>query len=76
VTARGKQLHDWVSARAGGSAKVRQERAKGVCGALPSALATWAGRADVGAAVAEEEDRSDGQGPRDSESERPNGRTG
>jgi hypothetical protein len=46
-------------------------RAEGVCWALPSARATWAGRAVVGvglaggvhtmgAAVAEEEDGSDG----------------
>jgi hypothetical protein len=58
-----------------------------VCGALLSARATWAGRADVGAGlasgvhamgarVAEEEEGSDGQGPHISESERPNGRTG
>jgi hypothetical protein len=58
---------------------VRQVQAEGVCGALPSARASWAGRAVVGAGlaggahaigatVAEEEDRSDGQGPRDSES--------
>jgi hypothetical protein len=66
---------------------VRQGRAEGVCGALPSVRATWVGRADVdtglagrahamGATVAEEEDGSDGQGPRASESEQPNGRTG
>jgi hypothetical protein len=66
---------------------VRQGRAEGVCGALPSAWVTWAGRVDVGAGLAgrahtmgasvvEEEDGSDGQGPRASESERPNGRTG
>jgi hypothetical protein len=58
-----------------------------VCGALPSARATRAGCANVGAglaggahtmdtAVAEEEDGSDGQGPRVSESEWQNGRTG
>jgi hypothetical protein len=56
-------------------------------GSLPSARATWAGRTDVGAglvgrahamgtAVAEEEGRSDGQGPRASESGRGNGRPG
>jgi hypothetical protein len=45
-----------------------------VCGALPSARAMWAGRTPW-AAVAEEEDGSDGQSPRASESERPNGRT-
>jgi hypothetical protein len=66
---------------------VRQGRAEGVCGALPSARATWAGRAVVGAglvggahamgaAVVEEEDGSDGQGPRDSKNERRNGQTG
>jgi hypothetical protein len=65
---------------------VRQGRAEGVCGALPSVRATWAGHADVGAGlvggphamgatVVEEEDGSDGQGPRASESERPNGLT-
>jgi hypothetical protein len=54
-------------------------------GSLPSARATWAGRADVGAcltarahamgtAVAEEEGGSDGQGPRVSKSGRANGR--
>jgi hypothetical protein len=76
-----------VSARAGESAKVRQGRAEGVCGALPSARAMWAGRAVVGVGlvggshamgttVAEEEDGSDGKGPRASERGRPNGRTG
>ena len=70
----------------GGNAKVRQGRDEGVCGALPSVRVTWAGRADVGAglasvahamgaAVAEEEDGSDGQGPRASESEWLNGLT-
>jgi hypothetical protein len=65
---------------------VRQGRDEGVCGALPSVRATWAGRADMGAGlagrahamgavVAEEEDGSDGQGPRASESERLNGLT-
>jgi hypothetical protein len=58
-----------------------------VCGALPSVRATWAGRADVGVGLAdrahtmgvvvpEEEEGSNGYGPRASESERPNGRTG
>jgi hypothetical protein len=50
---------------------VRQVQAEGVCGALPSARASWAGRAVVGAGlaggahamgatVAEEEDGPDG----------------
>jgi hypothetical protein len=84
---RGKQLRDWVSARTGETTKVRQGRVEGVCGALPSARATWAGRVVMGAGlvggshamgttVAEEEDRSDGKGPRASERGRPNGRTG
>jgi hypothetical protein len=58
-----------------------------VCGALPSARVMWAGRAVIGtglvgrayamgAAVAKEEDGSDGQGPHASEGERPNGRMG
>jgi hypothetical protein len=66
---------------------VRQGRAEEVCGALPSVRATWTGRANVGAGlaggahamgtiVAEEEDGSDGMGPRASESERSNRHTG
>jgi hypothetical protein len=62
---------------------VRQGRAEGVRGALPSARATWVGCADVGTGlagrahamgttVAEEEDGSNEQGPRASESERAN----